>query len=177
MSFLIIFVIAVSLSMDAFSLSLAYGTLCLDKNQIFKLSFIVGAYHFFMPLLGMLIGGNLLKILPFEANFIVFIILCVIGIQMIYESFKEEKKVELKSFIQLLIFGLAVSIDSFSVGIGLEAISNNFLLCSIVFSIISLIFTYVGLILGREINLLIGKISTILGGVVLVLIGVIYLFQ
>jgi len=176
MSFLVILLIAVSLSMDAFSLALAYGTLCLDKKQIFKLSFIVGVYHFFMPLLGTFIGSNLLRILPIKPDFIVFVILSIIGVQMIVETFKEERKVELKGIVQLLIFGLAVSIDSFSVGIGLEAISDNFILCSCVFSLISFVFTYLGLILGKKINLLIGKVSTIIGGVVLVLIGVIYLF-
>ena len=83
---------------------------------------------------------------------------------------------ELKSILQLLTFGLAVSIDSFSVGIGLKTISNNFLLCSISFSLSSFIFTYLGLILGKKINQLIGKVSTLLGGIVLILIGIVYLF-
>ena len=56
MSITIIFLIAVSLSMDAFSLSLAYGTLNVDKSKRILLSIIVGAYHFFMPILGMNVG-------------------------------------------------------------------------------------------------------------------------
>lgn len=176
MSFLVILLIAVSLSMDAFSLALVYGTLNLDKKYILKLSLIVGIYHFFMPLIGMFLGSNLLAVLPIKSSLIVFIILCFIGIQMIFETFKEEKKMELKSILQLLTFGLAVSIDSFSVGIGLKTISNNFLICSIVFSLSSFIFTYMGLILGKKINQLIGKISTLLGGIVLILIGIVYLF-
>lgn len=177
MSFFVILLIAVSLSMDAFSLSLAYGTLNLEKKQIYKLSIIVGIYHFIMPLLGVFIGSNLLDFVPIKTNLIVFIILGFIGIQMIFETFKEEKKMEIKSILQLLIFGLAVSIDSFSVGIGMEAISNNFLLCSSLFSLSSYSFTYLGLILGKKINLLIGKVSTLIGGIVLILIGIVYLFQ
>lgn len=175
MSFFVILIIAVSLSMDAFSLSLAYGTLCLEKNQILKLSFIVGIYHFFMPLLGMKIGGSLFDIIPVKPDFIVFVILFIIGFQMIFETFKEEKKLELKGLFQLLIFGLAVSIDSFSVGIGLDAISDNFLMCASLFSLSSFVFTYLGLVMGKKINLMVGKISTIIGGVVLMLIGIIYL--
>lgn len=177
MSFFVILIIAVSLSMDAFSLSLAYGTLNLEKKQIFKLSFIVGLYHFFMPLLGMFLGSNLLDIIPVKPNFIIFIILSFIGIQMLFETFKEERKIELKSILQLLTFGLAVSIDSFSVGVGMEAISDNFLLCSCFFSLSSFIFTYLGLILGKKINLLIGRVSTVIGGLVLIMIGIVYLFQ
>ena len=48
-----IFLIAIALSMDAFSLSLAYGTLGLTKKEVNKLSVIVGIYHFFMPLIGL----------------------------------------------------------------------------------------------------------------------------
>ena len=61
MELLILFTIAVSLSMDAFSLSLAYGTLNLEKKDINNLSLIVGIYHFFMPLLGLFIGNIVLK--------------------------------------------------------------------------------------------------------------------
>ena len=39
---LIIFIIAISLSMDAFSLALAYGTLNLNKKDIYKISITVG---------------------------------------------------------------------------------------------------------------------------------------
>ena len=42
--------------MDAFSLSLAYGTINLRKKEIILLSLIVGIYHFIMPILGMNVG-------------------------------------------------------------------------------------------------------------------------
>ena len=95
---------------------------------------------------------------------------------MIIETFREEKKVETMNFVQLLTFGLAVSIDSFSVGIGLKMIDSNFILTSLTFSLSSFIFTWLGLLLGKKINLLIGKVSTTLGGIVLIIIGFIYLF-
>lgn len=176
MSFLLVLLIAVSLSMDAFSLSLAYGTLNLNKKDIIKLAIIVGVYHFLMPLIGMLIGDYLISFLPVNTDFIVFAILSIIGVQMIIETFKEEKKVETMNFIQLLIFGLAVSIDSFSVGIGLKMIDSSFILTALTFSLSSFIFTWLGLILGKKINLLIGKVSTTIGGIVLIIIGFIYLF-
>lgn len=176
MHFLIILTIAVSLSMDAFSLSLAYGTLGISKRELLKLSIIVGIYHFFMPLLGLGIGKIFLSIFPINPDLIVFIVLLFIGIQMIVESLKQEKIEKKTSFIELLIFGLAVSIDSFSVGIGLSSISRHYIICAIVFSICSFIFTYMGLNLGKFINHIVGKISTILGGIALIIIGLIYLF-
>ena len=78
---------------------------------------------------------------------------------------------------ELLIFGLAVSLDSFSVGLGLKAIYSNPLVSAFIFSISSLIFTYIGLLLGKKINECIGKISTIVGSLILIMIGILYLYK
>ena len=85
MSIYIILTIAVSLSMDAFSLSLAYGTLNLEKKYIRKTAIIVGIYHFFMPLIGLTIGNMILKIVPIQPNIIICIVLTFIGIEMIID--------------------------------------------------------------------------------------------
>ncbi len=174
MNIILIFFIAVSLSMDAFSLSLAYGTVSLTKKEIKLLSFIVGVYHFFMPIIGMLVGSFIIKILPVSEDIITLIIFLFIGINMIIETFKKEENLKKMKIGEMILFGLAVSIDSFSVGIGINSISNNFLLCSFVFSITSLTFTYIGLILGNKLNELIGRVATILGGISLILLGIFY---
>ncbi|MBP3920253.1 MAG: manganese efflux pump [Bacilli bacterium] len=175
MSIYIILVIAVSLSMDAFSLSLAYGTLNLEKKYITKLSTIVGIYHFFMPLIGLTIGTLILKIIPINPNTITLAVLSFIGIEMIIDTFTCEEKIKKMSLKELILFGLAVSIDSFSVGIGLNAITKNYIISVFIFSITSFTFTYLGLILGKKINNLIGKISTLIGGIILIIIGIMYI--
>lgn len=173
MSLFILLTIAVSLSMDAFSLALAYGTLSLDKKHIYKLSSIVGFYHFLMPLLGMLTGKIIFSILLINSSIIVSLILTIIGIQMIIESFKKTEKQKIMSNIELYLFGLAVSIDSFSVGIGLKELGISPLFNALTFSFFSFIFTYLGLILGKKISKSIGNYSTIFGGIILILIGII----
>lgn len=175
MNIILVFLIAISLSMDAFSLSLAYGTISLSKNDIKLLSVIVGIYHFFMPILGMLIGNFILNVLKINDNILVFVIFLFIGISMIIESFKKGEKVKKLKITEMILFGLAVSIDSFSIGIGLNAISNNFLICSIIFSITSFVFTYIGLVLGNKLNQLIGKVATFIGGITLIILGIIYI--
>ena len=172
---MLVIIIAISLSMDAFSLALAYGTLNLNKKDIYKLSLVVGIYHFIMPLLGLFLGNIILKYVS-NPDIIVFLILFIIGIEMVYETFKDEDIKNIVSIKQILLFGFAVSIDSFSVGIGLNVISNNYLYCSTIFSIFSLSFTYLGLVLGKKINNIIGKTSTIMGGLILIIIAFLYLF-
>ena len=92
MSLLIVVVIAVSLSMDAFSLSLAYGTLNLKKKEIITLSLIVGIYHFFMPLLGMTTGELIFNIISIKPSTIVFIVLLVITLLISINSINQTIK-------------------------------------------------------------------------------------
>lgn len=171
----IIILIGISLSMDAFSLALAYGTLNLKNRDINLLSIIVGLYHYFMPLLGMFVGKKIINLLPISSNFLVFIVLFLIGIQMIIESFKEEKEIKKLNLFEMILFGLAVSIDSFSLGLGLKTLYKNPYISALIFSISSMLFTYIGLKLGKKINQKIGNISTIFGGITLIIIGIIYL--
>ena len=174
MNIILIFFIAISLSMDAFSLSLAYGTINLRKRDISILSIMVGIYHFFMPILGMFIGSYITKYIHIGEDLIILIIFSLIGINMIIESRKDQEKAKYMKLGEMLLFGFAVSIDSFSVGIGLNNISDNFIMCSSIFSLTSFIFTYLGLKLGKKLNLLIGKVATLLGGIALILFGIIY---
>lgn len=174
MIFFTILVIAISVSMDAFSLSLLYGTLNLKTSQIIKLSIMVGVFHFFMPLLGLLSGSYLIDILHMPAHLVMSIIFIFIGIEMINSSFIKEEKLILLDFKGLLLFAFTVSIDSFSIGAGLKAFSDNYLMCSSVFFFTSLLFTYLGLNIGKTINKKLGFISTIIGGSILIVIGILY---
>lgn len=175
MNFSLIIVIAISLSMDAFSLCLAYGTLNLSKKDIYTLSITVGIYHFIMPLLGYFIGSQLLKIIPINTNLVVFLVLLIIGIEMIVETFKESEITKKMKIVEIITFGLAVSIDAFSVGIGLKELCSNTIVASIIFSLTSLIFTYLGLVIGNKISKIIGRVSTFLGGIALIIIAIMYI--
>ena len=104
-----IFLIAISLSMDAFSLSLAYGTNKIENKTKYILSIIVGIFHFFMPLIGSSIGNIILKIIKIKPQIIVSIILSFIGISMCIK--KEEKINPIKNIIEIFFFALAVSLD------------------------------------------------------------------
>lgn len=177
MNIILIFIIAISLSMDAFSLALAYGTINLTKKEINILSIIVGIYHFLMPIIGMLIGNYITKFIHVGEDIIILIIFSLIGINMIIESRKEQQESKYMKLKEMVLFGFAVSIDSFSIGIGLNNISNNLIICSIIFSLTSFVFTYLGLRLGKKLNSLIGKVATVFGGVSLILFGIIYILK
>ena len=166
MKIITIFLIAVSLSMDAFSLALIYGTQGINKKDKIILSLIVGIYHFVMPLIGLSIGIYITNKLIINASILVGI-----------TSFKDEEERFLLTLPGYLIFGLSVSVDSLTTGIGLPAIAENYFLTATIFSITSLIFTYLGLNLGNILNKKYGKVSTIIGGSILFSLGIIYIFK
>lgn len=169
MAFIII--LAISLSMDAFALSLAYGTIQSNKNYILILTMIVGLFHFLMPIIGFFIGQIMIKKVLIASSIISFVILFLIGLEMILES---KQNVEIKKFtnkIDLIFFALAVSIDAFSIGITLPSFSSNIFFCSFIFMCISSFFTYIGFSLGNKIANLYGKISTFISGIILIIMS------
>ena len=174
MELILIIMIAISLSMDTFSLALAYGTINMQKKQKYMLSMLVGIFHFIMPLIGMLVGNFVLSIIKIEPSIIVGIILIFIGFQMFVENFKEEEIKNMKIY-DFFLFAFAVSIDSFSVGLTLRTISQNHLISPFIFAFFSMIFTYIGLSIGNKVQKLLGKISEIIGGTILVIIGLTYI--
>ena len=83
-----------------------------------------------MPIIGMFIGSYITKFIHIGEDLIVLIIFSLIGINMIIESRKDQEEIKHMKLGEMLLFGFAVSVDSFSVGIGINNISNNFLICS-----------------------------------------------
>ena len=167
--------VGISLSMDAFSLSLAYGTINLNKRQKLTLSLIVGAYHFIMPLIGLFFGSIIEKYIIINFNILVALIFVLIGVNLIMSSFREEKLTFLVGIVGYLTFGLSVSLDSLTTGIGLNAINNNYLQVSTIFAISSFTFTYLGLKLGNILSEKFGHYATITGGTLLIILGIYYL--
>ncbi len=167
----LVFLMAISLSMDAFSLALVYGTLKMSFKERLILSLVVGLFHFFMPLLGMYFLSFLFSFFKFDMDYVVSLILCFIGFDMFISSFKKSEDVSSFNFKDYFLFGFAVSVDSFSVGITLDNVFSP-----IIFACFSFAFTFAGLCLGNKIERLLGKVTTILGGGVLFLIGIIYAF-
>lgn len=175
MSLFVIFILAVGLSMDAFSLAMIYGTLDLKSNMRKLMSIMVGIFHFFMPLLGYQIGELILKVIRVNPDVLVGIIFIILGLEMLLSLKKEEKVKVLTGMFSVILFAFTVSIDSFSIGIGFGVANVKMLLPCIIFSLTSAIFTYVGVILGKKLSDRFGSITTLIGSVILIILGISYL--
>lgn len=172
-----LFIIAIALSMDTFSLSLGLGTSNFKTTKIIAFSTIVGIMHFVMPLIGVTLGNKVIEIFTINANFLLGIILIYLGINMFIEIFKKEEKISNFNLFNMLLFAIGVSIDSFSTGLGLSAITSNLVLSFFIFSIVSFTFTFMGLIIGKYANKLLGVYATIFGIIILIIIGFYHIFK
>ena len=94
---------------------------------------------------------------------------------MIIHFFEEEHKLTKLNLFGILFFALSVSLDSFSVGIGLEYIYSNILASVITFSVVSMIFTLIGFKLGNKISEKLGKYSFFVGSAILLIYSVLVL--
>ena len=74
MNFITIILIGLSLSMDAFSLSLLYGSKSIDNKKVITLAVTVGVFHFIMPLLGHFLGNGILILVDISSSILMFVI-------------------------------------------------------------------------------------------------------
>ena len=175
-SLLVILLVAVSLSMDAFSLAIIYGTYGLSRKNEIILSMVVGLFHFFMPLFGIGVGNILTKYFVFSVDFVVGIIFLFIGVSMVISCFRDEEIKVLVSGVGFLLFGFSVSIDSLTTGIGLSLISHYYYFLSSVFMVVSGFFTFIGLKFGKFLNKRFGRYANGMGGIIMIFLAFYYIF-
>jgi putative Mn2+ efflux pump MntP len=171
-----LFILGVSLSMDTFSVFLSIGMFGISKKKILFLCGFIGLLHFIMPIIGSFIGNKIVTYLNVEVNILLGIILLFIAIEMLIDLIKNEDKIINLDILNMILISMSVSLDSFSTGIGLHAITDDYLLSGLIFSICASSFTYLGYIIGNYSSNKIGKYANVLGIVILVTISIIHIF-
>lgn len=187
-----VFLIGLSLSMDAFAVSvtdgLCYRNLTKVKGATIPLAF--GLFQAVMPLIGYFVAFGLGQ--AFEEIFdkidhwIAFVLLALIGGKMIYDAIKqlrskdEEVKEKKYSVPEVLVQGVATSIDALFVGVsfaateGLKNSIPNVLVGVAIIGVTTFAISLAGVLIGVKIgNVLKNKsgIATLVGGLVLIGIG------
>ena len=176
MDFISTLLIAIALAMDAFSVSLTKGFTLkkITKSQVLWFGIFFGGFQALMPVLGWLGGIQLEWLITTFAPWIAFILLLLIGSNMIRESFSNEEEEEDSdkfSFKELTLLAIATSIDAFAVGITYAVLNTDILIPVIMIGVTAFIFTIIGLYLGKKIGNYFGDKFEILGGVILILLG------
>lgn len=179
MNLIEIVLLAVSLSMDAFAVALCKG-LAIKKIN-FKSCIIVGAwfgaFQALMPLTGYLLGSTFAEKITSIDHWIAFILLAIIGGNMIKESLeKDEDKVnDSLGFKTMFVMAIATSIDALAVGVSFAftdfepdwLVYIAFALIGIITFTLSAIGVKVGNIFGTKYK----SKAEFAGGLILILLG------
>ena len=171
--------LAIALSADAFAVSISLGLSIKPLKTFYILfsSFMFGLFQGLMPLLGYLSSVTLKDVVEKYSSWIAFILLFIIGTNMIYETIKEikspEEIVDTKfSFKNIFILAIATSIDAFASGISLAMLNVNILLASLFIAAITFILCLCGFYFGKELGEIFKHKAQILGGLVLIAIAI-----
>ncbi len=170
-----VFIIAVGLGVDAFSVALALGSGAVSFRQAMRLSFSFGFFQFLMPILGWLAGGHLLALIRAWDHWVAFCILAAVGLHMLVRSLKPEAErthIDRTRGWGLLLLSLATSIDAFGAGMGLGILRSRVLLPCVIIGVVAGAMTLAGVRLGGRVSRVFGQRAEAAGGVVLILLAV-----
>lgn len=167
----------ISLAVDASVISMA-NTL---KNKNLKFTKIVvmasifAFFQFIMPMISYFVGSTILSYTYKYIPYITLTLLSYLGLKMIYEGINKKedlKKYEKLNFFDIIIQGVATSIDALTVGFSLS--SEGFfsaLITTLIIAIVTFILCIVGGILGKKSSKFLGNKAEIIGGIILIVVG------
>lgn len=185
MNILEIWLLAVSLAIDCFTVSVTSGIILhrIRWGIFLKMAFLFGLFQAAMPFLGWLGASRFNHLIETYDHWIAFALLAFLGIRMIREHFKDEEERSFDPTRLKVIVALAVatSIDALAVGISfaftgfrtLSSLLYPLTAIGIASLVISLAGSLIGVFFGKRFNLRV----EIIGGLVLIGIGVKILFE
>ena len=168
MEFVTIFLIAVSLAMDAFAVSISNGVSVkgFGKKEAATQGLYFGGFQFLMPVIGWFLGSSVKTYIESVDHWIAFVLLAIIGGNMIRESFGDDEEESGQSVLTakvLLLQAVATSIDALAVGIWWAAG---------IIGVVSFVLSFCGGMLGKGLGNFLQAKAEFAGGAVLILIGI-----
>jgi putative Mn2+ efflux pump MntP len=176
MGYLELLIIAIGLSMDAFAVAIAKG---LSVQRItLRHSLCVGSwfggFQGLMPLIGFYLGGTFSKYVDSVDHWIAFLLLALIGMNMIRESCSREKVTPDPDFSARAMFLMAVatSIDALAVGVSFAFLSVEIWSAVATIGVTTFLLSIIGLKIGNIFGCRYKSKAEFMGGAVLLLLGI-----
>ena len=175
MGLLELFILAVGLSMDAFAVSVCKG-LAMPKITVKKAAVVgiwFGGFQALMPALGYLLGSQFKDSITAIDHWIAFILLGIIGGNMIREACsgeceKENDSLDIKT---MFLLAVATSIDALAVGITFAFLKVNIAAAVSFIGITTFIISAAGVKIGNIFGTKYKSKAELAGGIILILLG------
>jgi putative Mn2+ efflux pump MntP len=169
---------ALSLSMDAFAVSVADGAHARQRrfSHAFQLAFTFGLFQALMPLIGWTVSLGFKDIISSIDHWVAFSLLGLVGGKMIYSDLRAKAEGVEESFVPggvttLLVLAVATSIDALAVGLSLTFLPS-ILLPVLVIGVVTFSLCLAGVHLGQRYRRFGGSKVQAVGGAVLIAIGI-----
>ncbi|MGI6080580.1 MAG: manganese efflux pump MntP family protein [Candidatus Avilachnospira sp.] len=175
-----IFMIGAGLSMDAFAASVCKG---LSAERINPKNAVItglyfGGFQAGMPLLGYFLGTGFKDAIMSIDHWIAFILLLLIGLNMIKESREKEdcgcdkgEETELFSPKELLPLAVGTSIDALAVGVSFAFLNVNIITAVCLIGVTTFVFSALGVGAGSRLGMRFKSWAEFAGGLILILMG------
>ncbi len=181
MNLLSLFMIALGLSMDAFTITIA-NAMNYKGNDIMqqglRMALAFGIAQMLMPIIGYAVGTSFAAAINAFDHWIAFVLLLAIGGKMLIEGLKELKQPPsaikhtiILSNKQLIIQAIATSIDALAVGVSFAFISVNIVAASAFIGVITFLCCMIAASIGHKFGRLLKQKAVIFGGLVLIFVG------
>ena len=172
--------LAVGVSMDAFAVSICKG-LAMDKatpKASLTCGLWFGGFQALMPTIGFFLGTLFAEAIEAVDHWVAFILLGIIGINMLKEAFAcedcdccEEHSADL-SPKTMFVMAVATSIDALAVGISLAMAGNvNIWAAVSLIGVITFAMSALGVKIGNIFGSRFEKKAQMAGGIILILLG------
>lgn len=174
MSLVELFILAVGLSMDAFAVSICKG---LSLGKISKKHMAIagawfGGFQALMPLIGYFLGSFFADMITKYAHWIAFVLLIIIGGNMIKEAMGEEEKVDAcMDAKEMFILAIATSIDALAVGVTFAFLKVQIVPAVSFIGCVTFACSAIGVKIGSIFGSKYRSKSEFCGGMILILIG------
>ena len=174
--FVELFLLGVGLSMDAFAVSVCkgLGMRKLDKKQALIIGLYFGGFQALMPLIGWLLGSQFQQYITSIDHWIAFVLLVLIGANMVKESFSKEEESSNDSvdFKTMFLLAIATSIDALAVGVTYAFLQVRIVPAVSFIGIITFTLSIVGVKIGNVFGLKYKSKAELTGGIILIVMGI-----
>lgn len=169
-------IIAVGVSMDAFAVAICKGLSVsrLKPYHVASTALWFGGFQALMPLVGYFLGVSFADFVSSIDHWIAFILLGIIGGNMLKESFhKDECRVDPDfSFKTMLAMAVATSIDALAIGVSLAFLKVNIWHAILLIGLTTGVFSALGILIGNMFGTRYKSKAEFAGGFILVAMGV-----
>jgi len=167
--------IAAGLSMDAFAVSVGKGLSakdCSTRHAVTAGAYF-GVFQTVMPVAGFFLGAQFERYVNAVGHWVVFGLLCVIGANMIRESFGKAERSGNGSFgfKSMIPLALATSIDALAVGVTFALLHASLIPSVLIIGAVTFLLSFAGVKLGVAIGPRLKSAAEIAGGAILIIIG------